>query len=73
MSQSQIPSPDVPNLPPPPGQIVDTTSPFTLQPYQVLTVVGCIITTTLAVAARLYTKTRIMKVITWEDCIFLYS
>lgn len=42
-------------LAPPPGVTPDFTSPYTLQPYQALTVVACIIVTTVMVAARLYT------------------
>ena len=68
MSQSQPPPPDVPPLAPPHGITPDLTSPYTLQPYQVLTVILCIIATTLAVAARMYTKLRVMKIVTWEDC-----
>lgn len=44
-----------PGLPPPPGITPDFLSPYTLQPYQALTVVACIILTTIMVAARLYT------------------
>ena len=70
MSQSQTASANRPGLVPPPGVTPDLTSPYTLQPYQALTVVACIIITTLAVAARMYTKLRIMKKRTWEDCNF---
>lgn len=45
----------VPGLAPPPGVVPDLTSPYTLQPYQALTAVACIIVTTVMVAARLYT------------------
>lgn len=44
-----------PGLAPPPGVTPDFVSPYTLQPYQTLTVVACIIVTTVIVAARLYT------------------
>lgn len=56
-----------PGLAPPPGVTPDFTSPYTLQPYQTLTVAGCIIVTSVMVAARLYTKVYVMKALKWED------
>ena len=67
MSQSNTPNPLQPGLPLPPGQTLDLTGPFTLQPYQAVTAVGCIILTTTAVAARVYTKVSIIKKVAWED------
>ena len=60
--------PPRPGLTPPPGVIPTFSDPFSMQPYQVLTVAACIITTTLLVAARMYTKMFIMKSTVWEDC-----
>lgn len=57
-----------PGLPAPPGEVVDFVQPFTLQPYQILTVAGCVIFTTVAVAARLVTKIFVIKRLNWEDC-----
>ena len=48
-----------PGLAPPPGVTPDFTSPYTLQPYQALTAVACIILTTVMVAARLYTVSNV--------------
>ena len=44
------------------------SDPFSMQPYSVLTIAGCIISTTILVAARMYTKRWIMKSTLWEDC-----
>ena len=54
-SQPRMASANQPGLPPPPGVTLNLTSPYTLQPYQALTVVACIIVTTIMVTARLYT------------------
>ncbi len=61
-------SPNQPGLTPPPGVTPDFDSPFTLQPYQALVVAACVAFTTTALAARLYTKARIIKAVVWEDC-----
>lgn len=60
-------SADEPGLAPPPGVTPDFVSPYTLQPYQALTVVACIIITTVMVAARLYTKVCVIKAVKSED------
>lgn len=44
-----------PGLAPPPGITPDFSGPYTLQPYQALTTVVCIVLTTVLVTARLYT------------------
>ena len=54
-SQPRMASANQPGLPHPPGVTPNLNSPYTLQPYQTLTVVACIIMTTVMVAARLYT------------------
>lgn len=61
-------SPAHPGLTPPPGVIPTFSSPFSMQPYNVLTIAACVTTTTILVAARMYTKVRIMKSTVWEDC-----
>ena len=70
----QAPSPDAPGLPPPPGHESHFQDAYTLQPIYAITVSLCIIVTTSLVAARLYTKARIIKKLTWEDltCIIGY-
>ena len=67
MSQTTTADPLQPGLPLPPGQTLDFTGPFTLQPYHALTAVGCITLTSTAVAARLYTKIFIIEKVAWED------
>ncbi|KAM0804201.1 hypothetical protein BDR22DRAFT_654105 [Usnea florida] len=64
---SSIPPPNQPALSPPPGVPAEFYSPFTLRPYETLTIVGSVITTTVMVAARLYTKKFIIKALKWED------
>ncbi len=57
-----------PGLAPPPGVMPDFASPYTLEPYQVLTAAECAIVTTLLVAARMYIKYAIIKKVVLEDC-----
>ena len=69
MSQSAAVSPpNRPALEPPPGVPAEFFGPFTLRPYQALTIVASVITTTVMMAARLYTKKFIVSVMKWEDC-----
>ena len=63
-----ITAPLRPGLTPPPGVVPSFDDPFTLSTYQTLTIAGCIITTTLMLIARMYTKWTIMKMLVWEDC-----
>ena len=67
MSQFIPPPPDSPGLPPPPGVTPDFFSPFTLEPYNILSVAGCTIITTTMVFLRLYTKKFVIKRMSWED------
>ncbi|CAD6591391.1 MAG: hypothetical protein ASARMPREDX12_005148 [Alectoria sarmentosa] len=68
MAQSPaVPPPNQPALAPPPGVPAEFFSPFTLRPYQALTIVASVLTTTVMVAARLYTKNFIVKALKWED------
>lgn len=69
MSSGQVPAPDSPGLPPPPGVTPYFDDPFTLQPYNTLTVAGCVFFTTVGVFARLYTKIFLMKRVNVEDCV----
>ena len=57
-----------PGLPPPAGVKPYFESPFTLQPYQSVTVAGCIIYTSLLVFARMVTKVYVIKKLNLEDC-----
>lgn len=68
MSKPKMLAPNDPGLEPPPGVTPDFESPYTLQPYQALTVAACIILTTVMVVARLFTKIKIIKAVKWEDC-----
>ena len=61
-------SPNAPGLTPPSGVTPNFDGPYTLEPYQKLTVAPCIVVTTVMVAARLYTKICIIKALKWEDC-----
>ena len=69
MSQSS--SPMEPALKPPPGVPSEFHDPYTLQSFQAVEIVECIILTTVMVAARLYTKKFIVKAMKWEDCTYL--
>lgn len=69
MSQSRsIPPPNQRALALPPGVPAEFSSPYTLRPYQALTIVASVIATTVMVAARLYTKKLIVRALKWEDC-----
>lgn len=61
-------APAHPGLTPSPGMTPSLSDPFTLSTYQSLTVAGCIIATTILVAARMYTKRYVMRSLVWEDC-----
>ena len=61
-------APSRPGLTPPPDVIPSFSNPFSMQPYQVLTIALSIIATTVLVFARMYTKIFIMKSTVWEDC-----
>ena len=63
----QAPSQDAPGLPPPTGQMSRFQDAYTLGPLYTLTMAQCLILTTCLVAARFYTKARIVKKLTWED------
>ena len=65
MSQT---NPDLPGMSPPPGINPCFDDPFTLRPYNTLTVVACAVTTTFMLVARLYTKQYLLRSITSEDC-----
>ena len=52
----------------PPGVVPNFTDPYTLRPFQALTIAQCIIVTTVVVLARLYTKQYLIKKRNWEDC-----
>ena len=67
MAQPTIPGPYDPGLPPPPGVEPYFYSPFTLQPYFAETAGLCAIVTTIMVAARVYTKTFVIKSLSLED------
>ena len=58
----------MPGLLPPKGIEPYFTDPYTLAPYHNLTVVGCIITTTVVVSLRIFAKLRVLKISNWEDC-----
>ena len=60
-------------LSPPPGVAPNLTDPYTLHPFQALTIAQCIIVTTIVVLARLYTKQYVIKKRNWEDCRFSIS
>ena len=68
MSEIATPAPDDPGLAPPPGVSPYFYSPFTLQPYNAVTIAGCTIVTTIMVLARMYTKQFVLKKLNWEDC-----
>ena len=70
----QAPLPGAPGLPPPPGYESHFQEAYTTGPIYALTMALCVILTTTLVGARLYTKARIMKKLTWEDftCVFGY-
>ena len=59
---------DQPGLAPPPGVTPNFNDPFSLQPYNILTIAICFALTTPSVAARLYTRYFIIKSVGWEDC-----
>ena len=54
-------APIQPEVAPPPGVALHFEDPFTLQLYQSIVVAGCIIYTTLAVIARMFTKILVIK------------
>ncbi|CAO1604355.1 ribosomal protein L36 [Xanthoria calcicola] len=56
-----------PGLPPPPGVIPNFQDAYTLHSFHAMTIAQCIIITTLAVSARLYTKQFVIKKRNWED------
>ncbi|KAL6720061.1 hypothetical protein ACLMJK_001982 [Lecanora helva] len=66
-SQSQIPSPSSPALPPPPNVVPNFSEPYSLNPYQTLEIAACVSITTVMLAARVYTKVALLKHFTWED------
>ena len=68
---SASPSPDQPALAPPPGVPAEFFSPFTLRPYHALTIIASVVTTTVMMAARLYTKKCLIKTMKWEDCEYI--
>ena len=63
-----ITAPSQPGLTPPPGVKPYFDSPYTLRPYNVLTVTICVSMTTILFLARMYTKVRILKSVVLEDC-----
>ncbi|KAL6720661.1 hypothetical protein ACLMJK_002586 [Lecanora helva] len=64
---STLPDPLSPALEPPPGVTPDFYDPFTLEPYNIVTVALCAALTSVLVIARVYTKVRIVKSMLWED------
>lgn len=67
MSVLQAPAPNSPSIPPPPGVTPCFDDPFTLKPYHSLTVAAAAISTTVLLAARLYTKQFLLRRINLED------
>ena len=65
---SQLPSPTDPAMAPPGGVPAEFHNPYSLAPYQRLTIILSVITTTIMVSARMYTKKVIVKAVKWEDC-----
>ena len=63
---------DQPALAPPAGVPAEFYNPYTLRPYQALTIVASVLVTTTMVAARLYTKKVIVNAMKWEDCKLCY-
>lgn len=59
-----------PASPPPAGQHSNLVNPYSLQPYLVATCVICLTFTVLAISARTFVKSYILKNIQWEDCMF---
>ena len=69
MSMEEVPSsPEAPGLEPPPGTTSYLNGAFTLQPYLAVEVAAAAILTTVMVIARVYTKVKVMKSVTLEDC-----
>lgn len=66
---------DQPAVPPPPGQVSDFNAPNTLQKWNVLCQVVCLVASSVVVALRLYTKLRIVDTMRLglEDCKSLVS
>lgn len=52
----------------PAGAHHNFVNPESLNDWFILTIVLCLVVSTLAVSARVYTKLWIMKKIGWEDC-----
>ena len=63
-----ITAPAQPALTPPPNVIPDFEDPFSLRPYHTLVGALCVVGTTVAMAARIYTKWRLVRSVRWEDC-----
>ena len=61
----------VPAASPPPGVQSNFIDPPTFDNAAITTVVLCVLTTTLAVLARIFTKIRLIKNVAAEDCMFL--
>lgn len=69
--QGTLPSPQSPSLPPPPGITPNFHEPYSLDPYQQIEIVACVLITTITLIGRIYTKLALIKHFTWEDCISL--
>lgn len=67
MSQIATPGPYSPGLPPPPGVEPTFLEPYSLWPYYAETGALCIVTLTIFVAMRVYTKVFLLKSLTLED------
>ena len=55
-------------LAPPPGVIPEFGDPFSLRPYQNVSMSLGLICSGIFLAARLYTKARVFRRFEWEDC-----
>lgn len=59
-----------PALEPPPGVSPNFTDPYSLRPFQVATASICVVTATLAIAARFVTKVATSRRLQLEECTF---
>ena len=55
-------------LPPPPGVVPNFINPPSEQPVIITVQVLCLVSSTAFVAARVYTKARILRTLGWDDC-----
>ena len=71
MSLSQVgpvPDPLSPGLGPPPGITPCFYEPYTLAPYNTVEIIVCVGVITVLLVGRVYTKTALIKHLSWEDC-----